>query len=121
MRRVAVACCVFASFATAAFANSRPLCDPRLQGRVVDRAGRPIAGAKLVVEGDLSSPEREKPSTDAHGSYDLYIGAVVFKCPSPMELTVTVIADGYSPRTETKRRSDDGYFHFEHVLDVTPK
>ena len=120
MRNVAAAFGIIAVASTNALATTHKTCGPWLEGRVVDRAGSPVTNAKLSIEGDLSSPDRERPTTRADGSYHLF-DSVRTKCPSPTVLTVTVSAKGYEPKSETRRRSDDGWFHFEHVLDQGAK
>jgi hypothetical protein len=93
---------------------AHPKCWPGLEGRVVDRGGRPIPGARIYFDGDLSSRDRDRPWTNADGTYRLAVQTI---CPTPEPLTVTVQAKGYQPKAETRERSGDGRFRFEHVLE----
>jgi hypothetical protein len=116
MQRVAIIVGALAVSSTCALATTQRTCGPWLEGRVIDRVGSPIAGASLTGEGDLSNADRDKLSTNADGSYRFF-DIVRTNCPSPVVLTVTVSAKGYEPRSETRQRSGDGWFRFEHVLD----
>ncbi len=109
-----------AMLSTYTFASYIPPCGPWLEGQVVDRSGSPIAEASLSITGDLSSPDRDKLTTGADGAYRFF-DVVRTKCPSPSVLTVTIAAKGYEPKSETRSRSEDGWFHFEHVLDRAAK
>lgn len=59
---------------------------PALEGRVTDDAGRPIAGAKVILWGGLATRLRgEETSTDADGRYrfaPLKTGALILDEPS---------------------------------------
>ena len=92
-------------------------CGALLEGKVVDRAGSPVAGATINVAGDLSSPDRTRPWTGADGSFKLDQGVIRTKCPSPTSLTVAVSAKGFLPKSETRTEAADGWFHFDFVLD----
>jgi len=120
MQRSAIALGALAMLSTYAFATYIPPCGPWLEGRVTDRSGSPIADASLTIDGDLSSPDRDKLTTGADGAYRFF-DVVRTKCPSPSVLTVTIAAKGYEPKSETRRRVEDGLFHFKHVLDRAAK
>ena len=119
MRKVAIALSIVV-WSTCAEATTYPTCGPWLDGRVTDRSGSAIPGASLTVDGDLSSPDRDKLTAGADGSYRFF-AVVRTKCPSPKVLTVTVAAKGYEPKSETRHLSEDGWFHFEHVLERAAK
>jgi hypothetical protein len=118
MRTAVVALSIFVALSGDVLAKSYRQCHPLLQGRVLDRAGAPIPEATISVSEDLSSPDRERPTTRADGTYRL--DSVEVKCPTPTSLTITVSAKGYAPSTAT-RQAEDGVFRFEHILDRTSR
>jgi len=118
MRTAIVALSIFAVLTCDVLATTYPQCLPLLQGRVLDRAGVPIPEAIISVAEDLSSPDRERPTTRADGTYRL--DSVAVKCPTPASLTITVSATGYEPSTVT-RQAKDGVFRFEHILERTQR
>ena len=114
MRTVVVALCILSGLSSDVVARSFRQCHPLLQGRVVNTDGAPIPDATISVKEDLSSPDRERPTTRPDGTYRL--DSVAVKCPMPTSITVRVSANGYEPAAAT-RQAEEGVFRFEHILD----
>jgi hypothetical protein len=118
MRIAVVALCIVAAWSSDVLARSYRQCRPPLEGRVLDGAGAPIPEATIFVAEDLSSPDRERPTTGADGTY--HLNSVEVKCPMPTSLTITISAKGYEPSTAT-RQAEGGVFRFEHILNRARK